>query len=213
MRNEPKDQDHVALVRANHAREITYAPAQPSGFAVPELHLVDYWHVLLARRWTVGAVLLTIFLGAMIWTYTQIPIYRASISIQIDHENSNLLNFKDPYQSDDSSSDDVLRTQIEILRSRSVAQTVAQELNLQETPQFQPAPPALMQRTLASLSSMLFRKAPTNEASPNSDTSDIDEQLRPVVDQYLSRLAVSPVNRARLVNVTFESEDPQLAAK
>ena len=29
----------------------------------------------------------------------------------------------------------------------------------------------------------------------------------------MSRLAVSPVNRARLINVTFESEDPQLAAK
>src|SRR5947209_5730968 len=138
MRNEPRDQDSMALVRTNHAREITYAPAQPSGFAVPDLHLLDYWHVLLARRWTVGAVLLTIFLGAMIWTYTQTPMYRASISIQIDRENSNLLNFKDPYQPDDSSSDEILRTQIEILRSRSIAQTVAQELNLQDRPQFQP---------------------------------------------------------------------------
>src|SRR5438105_237853 len=207
------DADKVSLVRASHAREIAYAPAQPSGFAVPELHLLDYWHVLLARRWTIGAVLLTIFFGAMIWTYTQTPIYRASISIQIDHENSNLLNFKDPYQADDSASDDVLRTQIEILRSRSIAQAVAQELNLQDTPQFQPAPPTLMQRTLASVSSMIFRKAPTNEVSSDSDTSDNDEQLRSVVDQYLSRLAVSPVNRARLINVTFESEDPQLAAR
>ena len=37
--------------------------------------------------------------------------------------------------------------------------------------------------------------------------------MRPLVDGYLAQLTIAPVNRARLVNVSFESEDPKLAAK
>src|SRR5205823_13741154 len=122
----------------------------------------------------------------------------------------NLLNFKDPYQLEDSS-DDVLRTQYEVLRSRSLAQRVVQDLHLQETPQFQPAPPTVVRRALTSLSSLVSRsKKSTDETeqAKDNDDDDVEEQLRPVVDQYLSSIAISPVNRARLVNVTFESKDP-----
>jgi capsular exopolysaccharide synthesis family protein len=174
--------------------------------------LLDYWRVLIARRWTVAAVVLTVLVGTLIWTYSQTPIYRASMSLQIDRENSNLLNFKDPYQLEDSS-DDVLRTQHEVLRSRSLAQRVVQELHLQEAPQFQPAPPTLVRQAMSSVSSVLSGLRKKEEVAQDQDQNDIEEQLRPTVDRYLSRLAISPVNRARLVNVTFDSEDPRLASK
>jgi capsular exopolysaccharide synthesis family protein len=43
--------------------------------------------------------------------------------------------------------------------------------------------------------------------------SETNDKLRPIVDEYLERLDVSPVRQARLAVVTFESKDPKLAAK
>ncbi len=212
MNSESKDGDSVPLVRANYTPELLQAVPVPVDLVTNDIHLLDYWRVLVARRWTVAAVALTILFGTMIWTYTQVPIYRASMSLQIDRENSNLLNFKDPYQIEDSS-DDVLRTQYEVLRSRSLAQRVVQDLRLQELPQFQPAPPTVVRQALTSLSSLVSLRKDSAAQTEQTQDDDVDEQLRPVVDRYLSRINISPVNRARLVNVTFESEDPRLASK
>ena len=205
--NDPMDGDQLPLVRGNSLPE----PMQTTPLMiVPDLHLLDYWRVLMARRWTVAAVLLTVFAGTVMWTMSQVPVYRSSLSLQIDRENPNILNFKDPYQIEDSS-DDVLRTQYEVLKSRSLAERVVKELHLQDAPQFKSQPPTLIQQAEARLWSLLSfnqKASPQAPAAPKSD-----QQVRPTVDRYLSRLAISPVNRARLVMVTFDSEDPDLASK
>src|SRR5262245_51192828 len=61
-------------------------------------HLLDYWRLIVSRRWTILAVLATIVAGTMIYTFKQTPIFEATASIQIDKENPNILSFKDVYQ-------------------------------------------------------------------------------------------------------------------
>src|SRR6478752_2275545 len=106
--DDTKDFDNVPLVRANYVPEVL-RPSPPIETIPQNLHLLDYWRVLMARRWTVIAILLTALAVTFIWTYTQVPLYRASMSLQIDPENPNILNFKDPYQIEDSS-EELLRT-------------------------------------------------------------------------------------------------------
>src|SRR3954468_6068044 len=67
------------------------------------VHLMDYWRVIVARRWTIIAVLFTVVAVTLIGTFRQIPVYQAQVSIQIDPENPNILSFKDVYQIDNSS--------------------------------------------------------------------------------------------------------------
>ena len=100
--------------------ELTYpkvvAPALNAGQEETEegIHLLDYWRVIVARRWTIMAVLLTVVTVTLVWTFKQTPIYQAQVSIQIDRENQNVLSFKDVYAVE-SSTDDTLRTQFEVL--------------------------------------------------------------------------------------------------
>src|SRR4051812_28675531 len=97
------------------------APSLPIDLGIDEsVHLLDYWRIVLAHRWTVLAVFLTVVIATMIWTFKREPTYEATLSIQIDRENPNVLSFKDIYQVE-SSEDDALRTQFEVLKSRTLA--------------------------------------------------------------------------------------------
>jgi len=176
------------------------APDARDGEAV---HLMDYWRVIVARRWTVIAVLFTVVATTLIWTFQQTPIYQATVSIQIDRENNNVLSFKDVYAVE-TSTDDMLRTQFEVLKARSLARRVIEDLHLDTNEEFRPSEPGLVGSYVAGIRSFLL---------PPSPASSEPDHLRPVVDNYLGRLVVSPLRQARLAEVTFEAKDPQLAAR
>src|SRR5215470_8295114 len=72
------------------------------------IHLLDYWRVIVGRRWTVLAVFFTVLVATLIWTFKQDAVYEAQVTIQIDRENPNVLSFKDVYQVE-SADDDALR--------------------------------------------------------------------------------------------------------
>jgi uncharacterized protein involved in exopolysaccharide biosynthesis len=122
-----------------------------------EVHFLDYWRVIVARRWTIFAILATSVALTMIYTLKQTPIYRAIASIQIDRENPNILSFKDIYQVE-TASDDALRTQVEVLKSRSLARRVVEDLKLHEKEEFQPQDRGVVAAMIASVKEMLLPK-------------------------------------------------------
>jgi succinoglycan biosynthesis transport protein ExoP len=169
------------------------------------IHLLDYWHVLLARRWTVLAVFVTIVTVTAIATFKQTPIYRASATIQIDRENSNVLSFKEVYGIE-SATDDMLRTQYKVLESRSLARGVIDELDLEKEEEFKPTEGSSIKSYFTPVLDLLRPR-------PVSTTGEQDS-MRPLIDTYLDgRLKVEPVRQARLVTVSFESKDPKLATR
>ncbi len=169
-----------------------------------EIHLLDYWRVIVGRRWTILATLATVVAATMIYTFKQTPIYQATASVQIDKENPNILSFKDVYQIE-TATDDTLRTQFEVLKSRSLARRVIEDLSLDKSEEFQPQKPGMLASVSSYLRDVLLPK-------PVQDAKEPD-LLRPVIDEYLDRLNVAPVRQARMVNISFESKDPALAAR
>jgi capsular exopolysaccharide synthesis family protein len=145
---------------------------------------------------------MTVVAVTILYTFKQTPIYQATASIQIDKENPNILSFKDVYQIE-TATDDTLRTQFEVLKSRTLARRVIEDLKLDELVEFQ--------QDSGSLAS--FIKSARDFLSPKALNSKEPDRLRPVVDAYLERLDVAPVRQARLVNISFESKDPELAAR
>jgi succinoglycan biosynthesis transport protein ExoP len=168
-----------------------------------QVHLLEYWRILLARKWTIIAVLLTVGVATAIYTLKQTPIYRATVSVQIDKENPNILSFKDVYQLE-STDDDALRTQFEVLKSRSLARRVVEDLHLDKKDELRRDSQGALARVIKTVQDFVAPKA-----APSAEP----DALRPIIDAYLNRLDVAPVRQARLVNVSFESEDPALAAQ
>ena len=185
--------------------EIRLSPTVLEHHGSSDLHLRDYWRVIVARRWTIYAILATTVLITMIGTYKQTPIYRATATIQIDRENANVLNFKDVYEIQ-TQTDDTLQTQYKVLASsRSLARRVIENLKLNEAEEFGDTSAGFFQTYIKEVEA--FLRPPSVESTREADP------LRRVINEYLDRLEVVPVRQARLVNVSFESKDPTLAAR
>ena len=95
------------------------------------IHLRDLWRVIVKRKWVVISVFLIVMATALVATMMATPIYRATITLKIEREASKVIDFKGGSVMPEESGDlDFYRTQYELLKSRSLAERVVEELNL-----------------------------------------------------------------------------------
>ena len=162
-----------------------------------KVDLRDYWRVLIKHRWIVITFLLVVVTTVVIYSLTMIPIYRATAQILIEKTNPNILSMQELVVMDPSGTD-FYQTQYKILESRSIAQEVIKRLDLTQHPEFK-------------------GKKKQQEKKPLSETSSIPEPTpiddSAIVGPFLKRLKIEPIRNSRLVNINFESTDPNLAAQ
>ncbi len=107
------------------------SPAQENGQLAPypqqENTLQDTWHLLVRNRALIVGCTLLVIATAALWAYTATPIYEASTSIRVDEEKSKVPAL-DALQALSSGSD--LVTEMEVLKSRTLAENVVDSLAL-----------------------------------------------------------------------------------
>jgi uncharacterized protein involved in exopolysaccharide biosynthesis len=94
------------------------------------VHLRDYLRVLKKRAWLVAACFVVVAAAGAIGTYLQKPIFRASAKTLVDRESPKVVNIQEVGTTEYGS--ELFETQIQIIRSRPVAQRVIDSLNLTE---------------------------------------------------------------------------------
>lgn len=115
------------------------------------------------------------------------PVYRATASVEIENQPTKVLGTEDFQQvSGGQDTDRLLQTQIDILRSRALAERVVRDLNLARQPQFRDAPSA-------------------GDGSLSAEAK--------AANAVQKGLVVSLPRNTRVVPVSFEGTDPALAAK
>jgi succinoglycan biosynthesis transport protein ExoP len=196
-----------------------YSQLPPPGYSyLPpqeerEVHLRDYWKVIWKRRWTVLALFLIVLITTAVATFTMKPIYRGTVSIQINKENPQVMDFKEIF-SVNMWDLDYYQTQYKILESRTLAKRVIQNLKLSEHPEFQPKPLTPFQQWKANILkpiSNLFASSKKNVA-PEKGSLETEKETA-LIDQFLSKLKVEPIRNSRLVKVHFDSYSPKLSAE
>jgi polysaccharide biosynthesis transport protein len=178
-----------------------------------QVHLMDYWKVLLKRRWLVLASILVFTISSMYITWRQPPIYRASLKLQIDNEQSNVLPFRDSTSFSYVPTEEYLKTQFEALTSRTLATRVINTLNLEKDPRFiQEAKPSAVDRILDQAKtrfSQRFQKKPTAIAA---EPLEYPRAFAPHADSLLSSLTISPIKDSSVVIIGYDASDPLLAS-
>lgn len=175
-----------------------YTVEQESG----NVSLLEYWRILRKRRSTVLSILLLVVLTVMIGTLKQVPVFRARAVLQIDRENPNLFSFKEIFALD-TTSDDYLETAYKVLESENLVSRVIDKLQLDRLPQFT-AEPAWYRRIWDLWGTRTWN-------NPNVHAGDA--KYENVIENFMGRLSIEPVRRSRLVNISFDSPDPVLAAQ
>lgn len=184
----------------------------PAPYATVEVesehNLLAYWGIVRKRRWTILTILFVVFGLVTLWTLRQRPVYRAAAMLEIERETPNLLNAQELFTGEsDLYFDTYLETQYKIISSATLARRVIEKLRMDQREEFNPPPGWLSRRRGKA------QAAPQTFAVKGAPVEVDSETYQKTLSSYYDRLGVSPVKRSRLVQVTFESFDPELAAK
>ena len=180
---------------SNGAIELLPVPAR---FPVWELsprepHLYDYLLILRKHQWLILFFMLAVVTIVTIATFRMQPVYVATTRIEIDRENANIL----PFQGNDSYDymmdlDNYIETQSKILTSETLALQTIRNNGLSVRPEF---------------------SSPNGPSEALASGSLANQKRPPELGEFLGSLSAKRVPNSRLMDVSFESTDPQLAAR
>jgi succinoglycan biosynthesis transport protein ExoP len=164
-----------------------------------------FGRALRRRLSTILSVFLVVLVVGMIATLKQKPVYRAQVTLEIERENPDIPTIQELYQLE-SVSDDYLKTQYNILASKGLARRVIEQLHLDAISEFNAPRWWSWERHSRSPSPSTFALG----SAPAGRNRELEQR---VLKRFQSRLTIDPVTRSRLVDVKFESRDPDLAAR
>ena len=167
-------------------------------------HLLDYWRIIVKRRWALLSCLLIVFSVVAIGTLKQKSVYQGKVLVEVNPEEPNVLNFKEVLRLDAMDVDSYRETQYKVLQSRTLAERVINDLQLFRNPEF------YRRQALFGLITTNPSKIPSSSDDGPPDTSA--DAYRNSVKHFLDSASVSPVRRSNLVEVSFDSHNPNLAA-
>jgi succinoglycan biosynthesis transport protein ExoP len=181
-----------------------------------EVNLYDYLRVIRKHRWTIATVFAVIFVSVVIFTFTATPIYRATARLIIEKDDPKVVSIQE-VMSVDSSGLDYYQTQYKIIESRSVAREVIKRLKLNENEEFVPKPKdtvidnirLTISDTISYFESLLKTEKPLKIVDAAGET----EEQSPLASAFISRVKVTPIRNSRLVDIGFETKDPELSSK
>jgi polysaccharide biosynthesis transport protein len=158
-----------------------------------EPHLYDYLLILRKHQWLILSFLLTVVTIVSIATFRMRPVYIAKATIEIDRESNNILPFQgaDAYDSM-MDLDNYIETQSKVLTSETLALQTIRNTGLAANPEFSAG----------------------GVPSEAIATGSLANQKRPPeVAAFLGSLSVKRIPSSRLMEVSYESTDPVLAAR
>lgn len=218
---------HALALRSAHGLAPLGAFAQPEVADDDTIDLRAIWRMIVKHRWLLMAVAAAGLVAALLLSFIQTPQYVASTTVQVDKRMPRIVKFQDePVSEGDERS--AMGTQLEILKSRALAERVIDELRLDRQGQ------AELQRQAeqASDEASAEESAPQGEGwgalisgmtgrMKDSYTKMREPALRSadqlnrqeVVDAFVKSVQVEQLRNTRMIRIAAENADPQLAAR
>ncbi|NIM91391.1 MAG: polysaccharide biosynthesis tyrosine autokinase [Candidatus Aminicenantes bacterium] len=186
------------------------------------IDLSEYWQRIVKRKWVIISLTTVIVLIVGVFSFTSTPLYRARTTVLIKETSSRMLSIQEmfsnyPVQRYDFMNQN-LNTQLKILTSRSLAERVARKMNLSARPEIQALGKSKTNPIQAFKNFFSFRWL-FGAFAPQKKKEDMDSQpilrqdpdtlLAPII---LGGISVSPIRDTRVVELSYTSSHPVLAA-
>ncbi len=155
--------------------------------------LRQYLHIFVKHKWLVLGLTLVFFVLGGVRAAMQTPLYSATSRVQIDREAGKVIEGGATSAREEGGAE-FLRTQYELLKSRSIAERVASMLRLHEDKDF-------YKPSEVSLLGLLTGSATDESSEPHGRA----------VKMVMSHVTISPVSVSRLVDLTYLDPRPARA--
>ncbi|MCC4833065.1 chain-length determining protein [Shewanella sp. 10N.286.51.B7] len=182
---------------------ISTTPIEKTSPILPE-QLIDFkklFKPLLYFKWRILAFSILVTALTVFVVMSMKPIYSATSTLLIESEQASAIKIDEVYGINSGQREYYL-TQFEILKSRSIAERVFNELDLENHPQFQPQP-------------SLFKQFKNNfDFLPKEESAPVDHNkvYQQRVSGFASNIFIRPIRKTQLVNISYETPDPELAS-
>jgi polysaccharide biosynthesis transport protein len=164
----------------------------------PEFNWEDAVRIL-QKSWRLSLVFaLTVFVITTIVTFRMKDVYAPIARVEIDPPGADSFSLRDLLNSQ-TSDQDYLQTQTQILQSDELAVDVIRTMGLDRNPD-------IVGRTA-------LAEAQQSDEAENPSRNRLTQLENAALGVFKGRLAVTPVRNSRLVEVSFSSHSPQLAAQ
>ncbi|QYC08978.1 GumC family protein [Brevundimonas nasdae] len=159
------------------------------------------------------AVAILVMVATIVVTVQATPLYTATANLMIDTRKAQVVDSA-AVLSGLSADSSVVDTEVEILKSRQLAERVVDTLKLQDDPEFNNAlgNPGPIKSVIGGIG-VLFGAAAPDAARDRLDAVAAQKEKEQVVDAVLKRLSIRRAGLTYVMNVGFASEDPAKAAR
>ncbi|HKS95801.1 MAG TPA: polysaccharide biosynthesis tyrosine autokinase [Terriglobia bacterium] len=148
-----------------------------------------YYNLLSRRRWELLGTVVAVLVPVAIYSFKVIPVYRATARMEIEADTAQIRSLND-YDRDLPTSEAFLKTQVKVLESDDLAWEVIQQTGLAQAPDFA-RPAGVREETILSTRTAQAR----------------------LIAKFLDRLTVQLDPGTHMMEVSFDSTDPDQAAR
>ncbi|MBU7572037.1 MAG: polysaccharide biosynthesis tyrosine autokinase [Hydrogenophaga sp.] len=219
----PDPRDAPSLYREAGPSERARSRGETIALTEDRLDLRTVYRALVRRKGTILGIALLATLAASVYTLSIEPQYQSSAMLQIDRAAQKVVGFNTEVEVEEGPLSDQLqlRTQVELLKSRSLAERVIDEMGLYKPGGMSTAPAPAATEAASAVGSGLMDQA---AAVGRQAWSQLHALIAPApsapeslsrgatVAQFQQAVTVEPVRNSRLVQVSVRNADPELAA-
>jgi capsular exopolysaccharide synthesis family protein len=157
-------------------------------------------HIGLKRKWLILSIALAFTILGSVRSLMKTPLYMATVRIQIDRTTAKIVESTTQTQStEEDPSNDFMRTQYELLKSRAISERVVSSLGLAEDA-------GLFKPRTSSLLSVIT-------GSGHNETLPLSARQEGAVDIVQGNIAVLPVSGSRLIDLSYTDISPDRAQR
>jgi exopolysaccharide transport family protein len=161
------------------------------------------------RRRLIAAVALLIFLAAVAFTITATPKYTATADVMLDQRKEQVTDISSVLSGLPADTT-IVDSEVEILKSRQLAERVDQTLKLDQDPEFNRvlAPRSPVAATIAAVKGLLPAAGPADAGS--TAVAELKAHQK-IIDRIIKQLQIRRVGLTYVIDVSFTSESPEKA--
>jgi uncharacterized protein involved in exopolysaccharide biosynthesis len=190
--------------------------------AEEEISLQDYIRVLRKRKWTIFKVIITALLAVLIVNFFMSPVYKATTTILISQSGAQQAIFGGVEGNPVFGGADEIETQIEILKSYSIAQEVAERFPADIFEKVQAENFEKKKESfgwLINILDRLYSKIKNVVASiivfnkDKNNNIEVESHLKDTIKQIRDSITVNSVKDTNMIEISCENNNPELAAE
>lgn len=177
-----------------------------------EIDLRQYLQIFSKYKFKIATLTILILILSVLISLSLTPIYRSSAKLLLESNSAKVVSIEEVYGLS-SSGREYYQTQLEVIKSREIAEKVFNKLSIDKHPEYRlEKKPSFFQQLGLNLDWLNWLPV---SWQPNSQADDFSPEKKrsKALDNFIGNLDIQLLRNTQVLLISFESSDPELAAQ